>query len=222
MAEDALPLTSQPLGVLYDPILAYRFLYPTATVSAKPLSMVLARAPEKYSSSPPLSSDARQRIVSELIDLRQFVTATMTVGPASGVLKDNPPDTWKPKEVALTVLIDRSTSRLSSGQRVALNDVEEAHLEDREGRPYWVFEHLSQGSPTVSNNSKESYRHALGVTTYRKTEDGTPYLYTLNMACPQSMWLDLQPLFAKAIDSFRLVDTNSDFISPDKNPWLFF
>lgn len=35
------------------------------------------------------------------------MTATMTVGPASGVLKDAAPETWKPKEVALTVLIDR-------------------------------------------------------------------------------------------------------------------
>lgn len=48
------------------------------------------------------------------------------------------------KKIPIMILLCRSTSRLSSGQRVALNDVEEAHIEDREGQPYWVFEHLSQ------------------------------------------------------------------------------
>lgn len=51
--------------------------------------------------------------------------------------------------LTMGMLLCRSTSRLSSGQRVALNDVEEAHMEDREGRPYWVFEHLSQVCSTA-------------------------------------------------------------------------
>jgi len=38
----------------------------------------------------------------------------------------------------------RSTARLSSGQRTALNDVEEAHVEDREGKTFYVYEHLAQ------------------------------------------------------------------------------
>lgn len=54
-----------------DKILAYSFLYPTATASGAPLSLVLTRPPEKYSSAAPLSADARQRIVSELFDLRR-------------------------------------------------------------------------------------------------------------------------------------------------------
>jgi hypothetical protein len=45
--------------------------------------------------------------VGELFDLRKFVTASVTVGPASGVLKDVPQEQWKPREVALTVLVDR-------------------------------------------------------------------------------------------------------------------
>ena len=52
--------------MLSDPILAYSFEYPTATTAGKPLSMVLSRAPEKYSSAAPLTADARQRIVSEV------------------------------------------------------------------------------------------------------------------------------------------------------------
>lgn len=55
----------------------------------------------------PLTPDARQRIVSELLDLRNFVSVSMTVGPASGVLKGVDPSQWKAMDVALTVLIDR-------------------------------------------------------------------------------------------------------------------
>lgn len=63
--------------------------------------------PVQYSSAAPLTADARQRIVSEVFDLRRFVTVSMTVGPASGVLKEQPEESWKPRDVALTVLIDR-------------------------------------------------------------------------------------------------------------------
>eukprot|EP00195_Chlamydomonas_chlamydogama_P003864 CAMPEP_0202921462 /NCGR_PEP_ID=MMETSP1392-20130828/77409_1 /ASSEMBLY_ACC=CAM_ASM_000868 /TAXON_ID=225041 /ORGANISM="Chlamydomonas chlamydogama, Strain SAG 11-48b" /LENGTH=251 /DNA_ID=CAMNT_0049615033 /DNA_START=212 /DNA_END=967 /DNA_ORIENTATION=+ len=207
---------------LYDPILAYRFSYPTETVSGKKLSMVLTHIPEKYSSAAPLTADARQRIVGELMDLRNFISVSMTVGPASGVLKGKKPEDWKPLEVALTVLIDRSTSRVSSGQRVALNDVEEAHYEERDGAPFWVYEHLSQGSPTPLNPSKETYRHALAVTSVRPGLDGTPYLYTLNMSCRQELWDDLLPLFRQAASSFKLEATTNQYIPPDKDPWLFF
>lgn len=61
----------------------------------------------QYSSAAPLTADARQRIVSEVFDLRRFVTVSMTVGPASGVLKEQPEQDWKARDVALTVLIDR-------------------------------------------------------------------------------------------------------------------
>jgi hypothetical protein len=69
--------------------------------------MTLTHAPEKYSSAAPLTADARQRIVYERFDLSKFVTVSMTVGPASGVLKGEAPGGWRPKDVALTVLIDR-------------------------------------------------------------------------------------------------------------------
>jgi hypothetical protein len=45
-----------------------------------------------------------------------------------------------------------------------------------------------QGSPTVANPKAETYRHALAVTTTRPGLDGKPYLYTLNMSCPQVRW----------------------------------
>eukprot|EP00878_Enallax_costatus_P039961 GHUV01045909.1.p1 GENE.GHUV01045909.1~~GHUV01045909.1.p1 ORF type:complete len:346 (+),score=74.22 GHUV01045909.1:367-1404(+) len=204
---------------LEDATLAYKFMYPTQTASGQPVNLVLTRPPEKYSSAAPLSADARQRICSELFDLKRFVTVSMTVGPASGVLRDKPQEQWTPREVALTVLVDRSTARLSSGQRTALNDVEESHKEERDGQVYYVYEHTSQGSPTISSLKPETYRHALAVTTTRPGLDGAPYLYTLNVSCPQSLWDDLAGPFKTAVDSFQLVPTTRSYIAPDQNPW---
>lgn len=68
----------------------------------------------------------------------------MSVGPASGVLKGAPVDSWKGYDVAETVLIDRSTARLTTGQRTSLNDVEGVTKDTRDGLAYWVYEHVSQ------------------------------------------------------------------------------
>lgn len=222
MAETAAVTAGSKMKELYDPILAYKFQYPVETVSGQPLRMILAHEPEKYSSAAPLTADARQRIVSELLDLRNFITVSMTVGPTSGILKEIGQDEWKPLDVALTVLIDRSTSRVSSGQRVAMNDVEEAHIENRsDGKRYFVYEHLSQGSPTPQELRRETYRHALAVTTVRAANDGTEYLYTLNLSCRESMWNDLRPLFEDAVQSFVLTEPTKDYVAPDVNPWQF-
>lgn len=51
---------------------------------------------------------------------------------------------WVPKAVAEQVLVDRSTGRITSGQRVNLNSVESAGEEERDGLRYIVFEHVSQ------------------------------------------------------------------------------
>lgn len=216
------PTQTAQMGELSDGILAYKFSYPVQTVSGKPLSMNLARVPERYSSAAPLTADARQRIVTELLDVKNFVSVSVSVGPASGILKLDTPADWKAKDVAITVLVDRSTSRISSGQRITLNNIEESHKETRDGLEYWVYEHLTQGSPTIAKRQKETYRHALAATTWRAGLDGTPYLYTLNLACPQELWDDLQPLFKQAVDDFRLTATTSDYVPPDKDPWRFF
>lgn len=42
------------------------------------------------------------------------------------------------------VIFRRSTARLSSGQRTALNDIEEVHSEERDGQTYIVYEHTTQ------------------------------------------------------------------------------
>lgn len=38
----------------------------------------------------------------------------------------------------------RSTARVTTGQRVSLNTIEEAGQETRDGHPYWTYEHTSQ------------------------------------------------------------------------------
>ena len=40
--------------------------------------------------------------------------------------------------------VARSTARVSTGQRVSLNSVEQAAKEARNGQTYWAYEHLSQ------------------------------------------------------------------------------
>ena len=37
----------------------------------------------------------------------------------------------------------------------------------------------------------------------RPGTDGTPYIYTLNMSCPEELWVDLQPAFARGVAAFR-------------------
>lgn len=156
-----------------------------------------------------------------------FITVSMTVGPASGVLKSKPQSEWTAREVALTVLIDRSTARLSTGQRTALNDVESAKTERRAPAgggdgTFYVFEHLSQGSPTAADRSQETFRHALAATTVRLGQDGeTPYLYTLNLSCPEPLWGDMRPQFEAALSQFRLEAPTRDYVAPDKDPWHF-
>lgn len=67
------------MKVLQDDTLAYRFEYPAATASGRPLPLVFSRKPERYSSAAPLTADARQRIVCELADLLDAVTVSVTV-----------------------------------------------------------------------------------------------------------------------------------------------
>lgn len=66
------------------------------------------------------------------------------VGPPAGGLKGRAPEEWGARQVAEQVLIDRSTARITTGQRVSLNSVEAAAREEREGVTYFVFEHVSQ------------------------------------------------------------------------------
>lgn len=220
------PPPSASFARLADPTLSYAFDYPT-NVGGTPLPLVPSRRPERYSSAAPLSADARQRIVCELIALAQGVTVSVTVGPAAGVLKGKDPATWTPKQVAATVLADRSTARVTGGQRVSLNAIESAEKSARgpaAGGDFFVFEHLSQGSPSERSydGARETYRHAWAVTGVREGKGGEPYLFTLNLSCPQDLWATLGPAFAASAASFALPPPGKGYVPPDAQPWRFF
>lgn len=68
----------QEFETLKDDILAYEFQYPTS-YGNKQMSIIPSRKPERYSSAAPLSADARQRIVSELVSFPDRVTISVTV-----------------------------------------------------------------------------------------------------------------------------------------------
>lgn len=237
--------------------------------------MVPSRRPERYSSAAPLSPDARQRIVCELVDLQQSVTVSVTVGPPATTAMlllpaearrrlplapadggastsappppasdDADPGSWSPRAVAEAVLVDRSTARTTSGQRLALNSVERAEaLEKRGGGAgagggggggggggrYFLYEHLAQGSPSersvaARRGAKETYRHAWACTGVRNGRgNGVPYLYTLNLSCPQDLWPLLGDAFKASAESFELdAEPGKGFVSPDSQPWRFF
>ena len=61
-----------------------------------------------------------------------------------------------------------------------------------------------QGSPSIASRAKETYRHAWSVTSHRPGLDGTEYLYTLTLSCPDEKWPMLGPLYHAAQQSFRL------------------
>ena len=107
-----------PSNKVADETLAYEFTYPVKTASGREIPVVTSRRPEKYSSAAPLTADARQRIVTELVSLLDGVTYTVYVGPATGKLRDAPPESWTAPQVATVVLTDRSAVRAPCTLRV--------------------------------------------------------------------------------------------------------
>ena len=75
-------LLLQEFKSLTDGFLAYTFKYP-ATISGQPANIIFSRKPERYSSAAPLTPDARQRIVAELVSFPNGVTISVSVRPAT-------------------------------------------------------------------------------------------------------------------------------------------
>ena len=76
---------------------------------------------------------------------------------------------------------------------------------DEQSRRSFELSSAPQGSPSsFTPTDKETYRRGSSVTTWRAGKDGKPYLYTLNLACPEERWAELGGLYHKAADSFRL------------------
>lgn len=200
-----------------DDQLAYSFEYPVSLEGGGSLKWYTSRKPERYSSAAPLSADARQRIVTELLDFSGPFIVSVIVGPIPTTLEDKPSSEWDPEDLALTVLAEKSTGRVTTGQRVTLNAVEDARTQVIDGTRYWTYEHLAQGSPNEKEPAnKETYRHALAVTAQRGD-----YLYTLNMVAPETRWEEVGSAYAQAQASFRLMEPSKKFVPPEKDPWKF-
>eukprot|EP01025_Chloroclados_australasicus_P011138 TRINITY_DN1481_c0_g1_i1.p2 TRINITY_DN1481_c0_g1~~TRINITY_DN1481_c0_g1_i1.p2 ORF type:complete len:301 (-),score=21.95 TRINITY_DN1481_c0_g1_i1:336-1208(-) len=207
---------------LKDEQLAYQFGYPLQLKSGTPLNLIFSRKPEKYSSAAPLTADSRQRIVCEMVDFSKEITLSLTVGPASNELNLKPIQEWAAKEVATQVLADKSNAKNSLGQRIPISQLQQAAKVTKDGRPYYIYEHIQQGSPNIMNPDIQTYRRALAVTAVRPASSGKNYLYTFNIAAPEQIWMDLDEAAKQSLASFQLLAEGQNFIDPEKNPWQFF
>ena len=122
--------------------LAYEFSYAIEAESGKPISWAVSRERDTYSSAEPMSPNARQRIVYELLSFKGPLTTVVTVSNTPPALESKPVKEWTAKRVANAVLSDKATGRVASGQRVSLAEVDNARTEIIDGTHRW--EHSMQ------------------------------------------------------------------------------
>jgi len=201
-----------------DEINAYSFLYPVELPGKKfSFKWVESRKPERYSSAAPLSPDARQRIVSEQVDMIHNVVISVSIGPPnSRFLPSKDKSSWDPKDVADCILSDRSTLKVTTGQRMTESSVLDAHCTEVDGEPYWYYEYLVRKSPTKSAPEPNLFRHNVACTAER---DG--YLYSLNASTLSKQWESMGPFLQKTVASFRLLPPTDSYVPPYKDPWRF-
>ncbi|KAF6175247.1 hypothetical protein GIB67_030465 [Kingdonia uniflora] len=201
-----------------DDINAYSFMYPVELpLKKRVFKWALSRKPERYSSAAPLSPDARQRIVSERIDLIDNLIISVSIGPPSlQLLKSNDKNTWDAKDVADSVLADKSALRVTTAQRKAESSVLDTHSTKIDGEPYWYYEYLVRKSPTKSAQESNLFRHYVASTAER---DG--YLYSLNVSTLSKQWDIMGPILEKTVASFRLLPPTDNYVPPFKDPWRF-
>ncbi|XP_011623385.2 psbP domain-containing protein 5, chloroplastic [Amborella trichopoda] len=206
------------MALQVDDINAYSFLYPVQLPSKKfTFKWVESRKPERYSSAAPLSPDARQRIVSERVDMIDNVVISVSIGPPnSRFLKSKDKNTWNAKDVADALLSDKSSLRITTGQRMAESSVLDAHRTDVDGEPYWYYEYIIRKSPTKSAQDTNLYRQYLASTAER---DG--YLYSLSASTLSKQWNVMGPYLKKTVESFRLLPPTENYVPPYKDPWRF-
>ncbi|XP_004501276.1 psbP domain-containing protein 5, chloroplastic [Cicer arietinum] len=201
-----------------DEINAYSYIYPVQLPSKKfVFKWVESRKPERYSSAAPLSPNARLRIVSERVDIFDNLIISVTIGPPnSSLLKEKDKSKWTAKNVADSVLAEKSSLRVTSSERSAESSVLDAHSDEIDGEPYWYYEYLIRKSPNTMSEESGIYRHYLGSTAER---DG--YLYSISASTLSPQWKSMGPLFEKTVSSFRLVSPTENYVPPFKDPWRF-
>ncbi|KAI8568882.1 hypothetical protein RHMOL_Rhmol02G0235000 [Rhododendron molle] len=228
------------MASMVDDTNAYSYLYPVQSPSKKIVfkwlidgsdvtgkveippqvclhKMVESRKPERYSSAAPLSPDARLRIVSERVDIIDNLIISVTIGPPNAeFLKLKDKSTWSAKDVADSVLADKSALRITSSQRMAASSVLDAHSSDVDGELYWCYEYLIRKSPTKTAPESNLYRHYISSTAER---DG--YLYSLSASTLSKQWDAMGPFLEKTAASFRLLPPTENYVPPYKDPWRF-
>ena len=203
-------------GVVVDRTLAYRFTYPAKDASGAAIGWAFSRTPRSYFNAAPLSADARQRVVCELVDLKRAIALAVLVGPTPTRMASQG-EAPSAKRVANAVLTERATARVTTGQRLALASVEEADVVERDGCKYYWYEYVSQGAPTALNPEAETYRRALACTVER---DG--YVLSLSVSAPDDQWELYQDGFEATRESFQLVAPSKEYVAPDQIPFLRF
>ncbi|XP_020181683.1 uncharacterized protein [Aegilops tauschii subsp. strangulata] len=166
------------MAMLVDETNAYSFLYPVQLPGKKTsFRWVESRKSERYSSAAPLSPDARQRIVSERLDMINNAVISVSIGPPSSrFLPSKDKKTWAAKDVADCVLSDKSSLKVTTSQRMAESSVLDAHTTDVDGEPYWYYEYIVRKSPTKSDGFVHSPFFSLG------------FLYSLNASTLSKQW----------------------------------
>ncbi|XP_016682853.2 psbP domain-containing protein 5, chloroplastic isoform X2 [Gossypium hirsutum] len=203
---------------LVDEINAYTYSYPVELPSKKFLfKWVESRKPERYSSAAPLSPDARLRIVSERVDIVDNLIISVSIGPPNvQFLKSKDKKTWAAKDVADSVLSDKSALRVTSSQRMSESSVLDAHASEIDGELYWYYEYLVRKSPTKSAQEANLYRHYVASTAEREG-----YLYSLSASTLSKEWTKMGPLLEQTVASFRLLPPTDNYVPPYKDPWRF-
>ena len=153
----------------------------------------------------------------ELANFKGPLTMSLSVGPAPPVLElVGERSSWTARQVAVALLADRSTGRISSGQRISMANLESLREAQVEGSRYLYVETVAQGSPSFVDPQAQTYRHSLGVIAER---DG--FYYTLLASCPERLWPEVEPLYRSAIDSFRLLTPTDAYRAPDTSALQF-
>ncbi|XP_076882347.1 psbP domain-containing protein 5, chloroplastic-like [Bidens hawaiensis] len=206
------------MAPIVDELNAYSYLIPLELPSKKfTFKWVESRKPERYSSAAPLSPNARLRIVSERVDFIDNLILSITIGPPNPTfLKSTDKSTWAAKDVADSVLSDKSALRVTSSQRMAESSVLDAHTSEIDGEPYWYYEYLVRKSPTKTVQDSNIFRHYLAASVER---DG--FLYSLNASTLNKKWDMMGPVLEKTVASFRLLPPTESYVPPYKDPWRF-
>ncbi|KAE8705912.1 PsbP domain-containing protein 5 [Hibiscus syriacus] len=143
--------------------------------------------------------------------------ASEDIGPPNiQFLKSKDKETWAAKDVADSVLSDKSALRVTSSQRMSESSVLDAHASKIDGELYWYYEYLVRKSPTKSAQEANLYRHYVASTAEREG-----YLYSLNASTLSKEWTEMGTFLERTVASFRLLPPTDNYVPPYKDPWRF-